>query len=151
LHCRTKTLLVIPLVAALGALVKDAHGFVGTANLHLQKVGLVVIAGGTDRCGPIDIGPRRGSAQNVIHLFALVRVYRLDGPWARGCHGTGIRTGQTIKAVAAGCSRAVILSDLQIRSSEREKGWKKRKKRRPMRHAKNARLVLQGQRDGVMR
>lgn len=50
-------LLVVPLVAAFGALVKDAHWFIGTANLHLQKVGFVVIAGGTDGRGAIDIGP----------------------------------------------------------------------------------------------
>jgi hypothetical protein len=102
-------LLVVPLMAALGAFVKNAHGFIGTANLHLQKVSLVVVAGWTDGHGPIDIGPGGGTAQNVVHLF-LGRCDHLDGPRWLTHHGTGVRTGPTVKTVPR--TLTPVLSDL---------------------------------------
>lgn len=92
-------LFVIPLIVALGAFVKDAHGFVGTADLHLQKVGLVVIARGTDRHGPIDIGPRRGAAQYVVDLLAVLDKTRANHHGG-GCSGRGRRS---VRRTAASC------------------------------------------------
>ena len=57
-------------MTALAALVKDTHGFIGAANLHLHKVGLIVIALTANGHGPIDIFPSGRPTQNVVDLFA---------------------------------------------------------------------------------
>ena len=75
---RISLLLIVPLVTAFAALVKDTHGFIGAANLHLHKVGLIVIALTTNGHGPIDIFPSRRPTQNVVDLFATHAL--LDGP-----------------------------------------------------------------------
>ena len=46
-------------MTAFAALVKDTHGFISAANLHLHKVGLIVIALTANGHGPIDIFPRQ--------------------------------------------------------------------------------------------
>jgi hypothetical protein len=80
--------LVIPLMTAFAALVKNTHGFIGRSNLHLQKICLLVIAVGTCCHGSIDMFPGRGTAQYIIDLFAFRRC--LNAAWAR--NWTRIRT-----------------------------------------------------------
>lgn len=58
-------------MSALAALVKHTHCFIGTSELHLQKVRLLMATLGTDSHGSIDIFPSRSSTKNIIHLFAL--------------------------------------------------------------------------------
>jgi hypothetical protein len=66
-----KRLLFIPLMCTLDAFVKDTHGFIGTPDLHLHKIGLVVMAGRTCRCGSIDIVPGGSSSQYIIDTFQV--------------------------------------------------------------------------------
>jgi hypothetical protein len=69
-------------VTTLYTFVEDTHGFIRGSNLHLHKVGLVVITGGTDGHGPIDVFPGRRAPENVVDDFAfgggLDRAWRIN-------------------------------------------------------------------------
>ena len=96
-------LLVVPLMVALDTTIKDTHGLIGTANLDLQKVGLLVVAGGTDGHGPIHILPGSGSSQDIVDHFSFGKgLHRL---W--GGDGTRVGTSRTVK-VTVGSARAQL-------------------------------------------
>jgi hypothetical protein len=106
-HFSSRCLLVIPLMTAGCALVKDTHGLICRSNLHLQKVSLVMIALWADCLGPVDIFPRCRSSQDIVHLLALLVIgNRLDCDTliAHFGNGTGIGTGGAIKRVAKSSS-----------------------------------------------
>ena len=63
-------LLVVPLVAALTALVEETHRFVGGSDLDLDKVRFLMVAQRTGSGGPIDVFPRRRSTQYVVDGLA---------------------------------------------------------------------------------
>jgi hypothetical protein len=100
-------LLVVPLVTALDALVKDGHGFVGRPDLHLHKVRLLVIASRTGRLGPIHVLPRRRAAQYVVDLFAYPGLF--DRP----------RRGDLVHVVARGADEAILVGRGRNLLSER--------------------------------
>lgn len=71
--------LLSPLFGALGTLIESRHGLVGTANLQLVPVGLVVSAlfVWTLHFGLVDIIPRALSSQDIfdfllLHILAFV-------------------------------------------------------------------------------
>ena len=68
------SLLIVPLKSTFTALVKHAHGLIGTSDLHLHKVSFVVGALGAVSHGLIHIVPCRRSSQNIIH-FLPIRPY----------------------------------------------------------------------------
>jgi hypothetical protein len=92
-------LLIIPLMTALDALVKDAHGFIRGSDLHLQKVRCTVIANGTRRRGPIDMLPGCGPTQNVVHLLRRKHV-TIFFRRVRCCYRTRVRTRRAVKILA---------------------------------------------------
>jgi hypothetical protein len=83
------TLSIIPLMTTLDTFVKHTHGFIGTSNLHLHKVCIIMIARGTYGPRSIDVFPRSGSAQDIIHLFLgrprCMRQGALNGARVRTC------------------------------------------------------------------
>lgn len=112
------SLLIIPLMRALDALVKHAHGFVSTSNLHLHKVGLAIAALRARGHGPIDVLPRRGSAQNVVDLLLvggddLLHIRDVDGA-AIGAGGTREDVHGAVAGPGGGGSR----HDLEERAVE---------------------------------
>jgi hypothetical protein len=84
-------------MTALNTLVKDGHGFVGTPNLYLHKVSLLVIALWTLCLCPINIFPCLAATQNIIDSLGF-HVSRfgntLDGNFAT------VGTSGTVKVAA---------------------------------------------------
>jgi hypothetical protein len=58
----SKILFVVPLMATFDTFVKYRHRFIGGSDLNLHKVRLVVITGGTDGHGTINIFPGCGTS-----------------------------------------------------------------------------------------
>lgn len=89
-------LFIIPLMGTTHAFVKDTHRFVRTANLHLHKVGRIVMTRWTNGVGAIHVFPGRRPTQNVVHLLALTGGLR-GVPALTLVHGAGVGTGGTVK------------------------------------------------------
>jgi hypothetical protein len=117
---RESNLFVIPLIVAFCTFVKDTHGFIGTADLHLQKVRLVVVARRTYRHGAIHVGPGGGASQNIIHLLAL----RYGFHRALASHGNRARvwaSGAVERIAAISCIVMSRLSNLVLHTMGYEK------------------------------
>lgn len=82
---------IIPLMRTPDALIKNAHGLVRAAYLHLHEIRLPEATGRTYRHGPIDVLPRVRPPQYVVDLFTIWRVRllylgRRDGLRVRARH-----------------------------------------------------------------
>ena len=89
---------IIPLMRTPDALVKNAHGLVRAAYLHLHEIRLPEATSRTYRHGPIDVLPRVRPPQYVVDLLPIWRVRLLY---------LGRRDGLRVGARRAGedCSR----------------------------------------------
>lgn len=95
-------------MCTLDTLVEDTHGFISASDLHLHKVGLTVIAGWTNRHGPVNIFPSSCATQNIIDLFLLGYHFGclIDG------NGTVIGASSAVEERAAGTKRRGLVADL---------------------------------------